>query len=166
MAEPLSLAASIFAVIGAADVVLRASIEFSHFLAAVKDAPADVERLRTSLQETTLLVETAKHYLEELKDCRSFSPASPQTVGLGKALSCFTSCIRALERELVSLVALVRRYDGACQSWGRIKWILDERKLGKSMQKLETSKVALTTALVLVGRFVVPEFVPGSLLQA
>ena len=154
MADPLSLAASIFAVIGTADVVLRASLEFSRFLSNIKDAPTEVERLRICLHDNTLLVETSKQYLEELRDCNSLSPASQRNIGLSRALTHFTSAIRALERELISLVGLAKRHSGVSKSWGRIKWLLDERKVGQSLQRLENSKSTLTTALVLVGRFV------------
>ena len=121
MADPLSLVANIFAVIGTADMVLRASIEFSRFLTDIKDAPTEVEKLRTFLQENTLLIETLEHYLEELKDYTSLSPASPGTVSLSKALSCFTSAIKAQEREVVSLASLAKRYNNVNRSWGRIQ---------------------------------------------
>lgn len=60
--DPLSTAASAFAVIDAADVVLRASAEFVRFVNDIKDAPTEVKNLRIRLQETTLLVEVSKDY--------------------------------------------------------------------------------------------------------
>ena len=154
MADPLSLVANICAVIGAAEIALRASIEFSGFLIDLKDAPSEIERLRIGLQENTLLLESAKHYLEELKDRVARPVASAELTRLTEALALFTSATRAFQREVVSLATVARKHQGVRKSWGRIKWVLDERKVGRSMHRLEESKSALTIALVFVGRFV------------
>ena len=154
MAEPLSLVASIVAVIGAANAAIRTSLEVLRFLTDIKDAPAEVERLRDCLRETTLLVETSKSSLEDLKRSTSLSSSSQETLGLRQALTHFTSAIKALDRELISLVAIARKYNEVSRAWGRIKWIFDEKKVARSLQRLESSKSLLNTALLLVGRCV------------
>ncbi|KAK5062597.1 hypothetical protein LTR84_004670 [Exophiala bonariae] len=65
---PLSPAASACAVIGAADVGLQAGTGSIRFLSDIKDAPAEVEKLRLGLQETTPIVEASKDYLETLNN--------------------------------------------------------------------------------------------------
>ena len=154
MTDPFSMAASSFAVVGVADVVLRASVELCRFLSEIKDAPAEVERLRDFVMENTLLVEHSKQFLEELK--RRPPSASALDVNLSGALYLFTSAIRALRRELNALAILARKHNGSNKSWGRIKWVLDERKINKSFLAFETSKTTLNNALALVSRFVDP----------
>jgi hypothetical protein len=151
MAEPFSVATGSFAVIGLADVVLRAGKEFYQFLDTIKEAPTEVERLRYCIHDNTLLVEESKHYWQDLKD-RAPLTSSSSTTTLSRALPQFTSALRSLDRELSTLVTLVKRHDGITKSWGRIKWVLDERKILKSLQKLEISESTLLTALLLVGR--------------
>ena len=149
MADPLSLAASAFAVAGVADLLLKYSVECCHFLSEIKDAPTEVQRLLTCLQENTLLIETSKHYLDELASSRC-----PSTPDLTRASHHFSSAIRALDRELAALVALTKKYKDSQKSWGKIKWVLDKQKINGSMRRLENSKATLTSALVLVGWFV------------
>lgn len=155
MADPLSFVASILAVVGTADTVLRAGTELSHFLTDIKDAPAEVIQLRTCLQENTLLVETSKHYLQELTDSNTLSSTSREATDLSKAITLFTSSVKSIERELSSLVTIARRLNGN-KSWGRIRWVLDGRRIGKAMHKLESVRLGLTAALVLVSRLVNP----------
>jgi len=152
MTDPFSVATSSFAVVGLADVVLRASKEFCQFLSAIKDAPTEVERLRCCIYENTLLVEDSKRYWEELKDSASLTSSSATT--LSQALPQFTSALKALGRELSALDTLAKRHNGIAKSWGKIKWVLDERKINKSLQRFEVSKSTLVAALVLVGRSV------------
>ena len=152
MADPLSLVASSFAVVGLADVVLRASAEVYQFLSEIKDAPTEVERLRRSLRETTLLVHASKQYLERSRE--HFSAGSTSTIESTEALNLFNSTVRALNRELGTLVVLARKHNKSGKAWGTIKWVLGQRKIGSATQKLENSKSSLNSALALVGRFV------------
>lgn len=93
MIEPFSVAASSFAVVGLADVVLRAGKEFCQFLDAIKDAPTELERLRSCIHDNTLLVEESKRYWEDLKDHASLTSSSTTT--LSRALPQFTSALRS-----------------------------------------------------------------------
>lgn len=149
MIEPFSVAASSFAVVGVADVVLRAGKEVYQFLNAIKDAPAEVESLRQRVHDNALVVQESKRYWEELK--QSASSTSSSTTSLSQAFLQFISVLRGLDRELSTLGSLAKRHKGVT-SWGRIKWVFDERKILKSLQKLEVSKSTLIALLVLVGR--------------
>jgi len=144
------VAASSFAVVGPADVVLRAGKEVYQFLNAIADAPAEVETLRFCIHDTTLLVEESKRYWEELNDC--VSSTSSSTTILNQALPQFKSALRTLSRELSALLTLAKRHNGITKSWGRLKFVLDERKILKTRQRLEVSRSALGVALMLVGR--------------
>jgi hypothetical protein len=152
MAEPFSVAASCFAVVGLADVVSRAGKEFYQFLNAFEDAPTDAARLRDCIHDIILLVEESKRYWEGLKDHVSSVPSSESATSLRQALPQFKSSLRSLDREMSSLVTVARRYDGITKSWVRVRWVLDWRKIDKSLQRLESSKSTLVGALLLVGR--------------
>jgi len=145
MADPLSIAASSFAVVGAVDVVLRVSVECGRFLSEIKDAPAEIDALRIYIAENRQLVETLKKRLEELK----ISPILP-TANLASAFAMFTSSVRALQRELNALQMLAKKYSRIDKTWTKLKWVLDARKTIKSIEKLERSKSTLSVALSLV----------------
>lgn len=150
MAEPFSVAASSFAVIGVADVVIRAGNQVYQFLTAIKDAPAEVENLQTAIHDNIVLVENSKSYLEK---ARQFSlPNSVTSTSLNKILPQFTSALNALNRELLLLLNLTKRYKGMSNVWGRIKFVFDEKRIQKSLQRLEMSKSSLKLALELINR--------------
>lgn len=145
------MATSAFAVVGLADVVIRAGNQVCQFFSAVKDAPADIESLRCSIHLTILLVEDSKSYWEEVKQYASSSTsASPSP--LDKALHQFKSTLEALKREISVLAVLTKRYERIPKRWTSVKYVFDERKIQNSRQKLETFKSVLLAALVLVGR--------------
>ena len=151
MAEPFSLVASSFAVVGLADVVLRAGKEFCQFLSAIEGAPTEVETLRCSINDTTLLVEDVKRYGEELKQSAASLTSSAATTR-SEILLQIKSALRTLERELSALVTFAKRHRRIHNPWGRLKWVLDEQKILKALQKLEASKSTLIAALVIAGR--------------
>lgn len=154
MAEPFSTAASAFAVVGVVDVVLRASIECCRFLSKIKDAPAEIDRLRTCIKENTQLIETLKKHLDRLRDPTSSVVWS--TTELSSTFDGFNSSVRALHRELNALQTLAKKHGSADTTWARVKWVLDGRKMSKSLEKLERSKSTLSVALSLVEGLVDP----------
>jgi hypothetical protein len=149
MAEPFSLVASSFAVVGLAYGVLWAGKECCQFLNAIKDAPIEVKQFQCSNHDNILLVEDSKRYWDDLKESASLT--SSTTTALNRAFPQFKSSLRALDRELVAFATFTKRHNGNIKSWGRIKWVLDERKILKYLQKFEASKSTLVAALVLVG---------------
>lgn len=152
MPDPFSVAASSFAVVGLADVVSRAGKEIYQFVNEIKGAPQEVESLRCSIHDTNLLVQDVKCYGEELTQSASLTTSAPPPPS--QVLLQIKSALRALERELSALVTTIKRYPRLNNSWSweRIKWVLDERKILKSLQKLEAAKSILVAGLVLVGR--------------
>jgi hypothetical protein len=154
MADPLSLAASSFANIGVADVALRAGVGARRFLSDIKDAPAEVERLRKCVADNTRLVEDSKQCLEWLgSDPWSIRP-SAYVIDLSGTVDLLRSTIRSLGREWDLLVKLAQKYGGTNKSWGKVRWVLDDRTIQKSIQRLEASKTTLNTVLSLLGRCV------------
>ncbi|KAF2875575.1 hypothetical protein BDV95DRAFT_602990 [Massariosphaeria phaeospora] len=154
MAEPLSLAASIFAVAGAADVVVRASVECCRFLSAITGAPADIECLRGSIEENQLLAQNLRQYLIEVNTTSGSSISAPASAAsspdLRDALKLFYSAIKALRREFGELDKLGKKYSGPNRMWGRIKFVLDERKIRQHMTRLQSSKSTIANALALI----------------
>ena len=150
MTDPFSVAAGSFAVVGVADVVLRAGKDFCQFLRAIQDAPTEVESLRCCIEDAVILVQDLRRYWQELK--QSDPSTSSSAASLNQALPQFQRALRTFDRELSSLLTLAKRYKGSSKRWAMIKWVLDERKILKSLQNLEVAKTTLGVALVLVGR--------------
>jgi hypothetical protein len=119
MADPFSIAASSFAVVGVADIVLRASIECCRFLSEIKGAPAEIDRLQTRIKENMGLVDTLKEHLNDLR-----TPASAMSLSVidsSSALDGFNSSVRAIHREQNALRALAKRYGMSDKTWARVK---------------------------------------------
>jgi hypothetical protein len=56
MSGPLEVVAGAFAVVGFADVVVRAGAQCSRFLSSMADAPAEIKRLQDCISENRALV--------------------------------------------------------------------------------------------------------------
>ena len=160
MAEPLSVAASSIAVLGLADVVLRAGNELHAILRAIKDAPKELEELRSTIAAINLLVEEADLYREELE--RSFRvPASVNSASSSTSMPpapLLSATLRSLNRQLSALVKLAKQHEGVAKPWGKLKWVLDEKRIGKYVLKLEALKTSLTSSLAIIGRYRNPTF--------
>lgn len=165
MADPISTVASSFAVVGLTDVVIRAGKEIYNLLIAITHAPAEVESLRCCIHDNLLLVKDLKLYWQELRASAS-SPPSATTPALNRALPLFRSALETLNRELTSLAAFHKRHGDITNSKGRFKWVLDEPRILKYLQRLESSKSTLVAALVLVGRYVGMAMLSSELLTA
>lgn len=148
MADPFSIVASSFAVVGVTDVVLRLSAECYRFLSDIKDAPAEIVRLRNCVKDNEQLLVSLKRHVDELR-C-SGAMISPPTPASNSDLDGLPASIRALQRELGNLKSLAKKHGGRDKTWARIKWVLDDRKVNKSVEKLESTKATLSLALALV----------------
>ena len=153
MADPLSLAASAFAVVGVADLALRASKGVYQFLSDIKNAPTEIENLRSCVGDNIRLVEQSKQLSQELSS-QNVPPTTNSFLNNSKEnLELLKTVIRSLNRELDVLAKLAKKHAGASKTWGSIRWILDDKKVLKSLQKLEASKTSLNSALSLLGRY-------------
>lgn len=136
----LETVAGAFAVVGFADVLVRTGRDLYWFLCDIKDAPDDVQRLRIRIDETILLVDAARSYLQQLVTCTT--PTHSVAV-----VASFQGALRGLDREFNSLRAVTTRFQGNIKSWMRVKYVLDERKIGRALRNVDRSASLLTTAL-------------------
>ena len=144
MADPFSV---LVGLTGTVDVVLRAGIECYRFLAEIRDASDEIQRLQSCVGETRLVIESSRQYLQKLSD--NLSPKLVLEAELNTAMLLFKSALSALKRELNSLISLVKKYTGTNRAWGKIKDVLDTRRVKRSLERLEGSRSMLTTALAL-----------------
>lgn len=138
MSACLEIAAGAFAVVGAADVIARTAREVYAFLCDVVDAPENIDRLRTTVNEITLLIETTHQCLKALGG-RKQSAAT---------LASLDTATRGLRRELQSLKSASTKFKGNNKTWSRIKYVLDDKKVSKALLNLERSKTMLGNALL------------------
>ena len=155
MTDPLSIAAGSFAVVGVLDVVLRTGRELHAFLGAIKDAPTNLEDLKLSLANVNLLVGDVRLYLEEIDVSAPAAGAISSTnpTPSRQPQPALSAVLKSLQRELSTLLALVNRHGSLAKPWEELKYILDERKIKTSLQRLETSKSTLNGVLQVVGRY-------------
>ncbi|KAH8704622.1 hypothetical protein GQ44DRAFT_508213 [Phaeosphaeriaceae sp. PMI808] len=141
MSEALGTAASAFAVVGVADILVRTGRELYSFLGAVADAPTDINRLRESIDESLLLYQTSKQ-------CQRDFTARAATIAKSNTARLLETANRSLNRELQSLDLIVKKFKGPT-TWTRVKYVLSDAKVKKSIGGLENTKSLLISALTL-----------------
>ncbi|KAJ4296296.1 hypothetical protein N0V90_006341 [Kalmusia sp. IMI 367209] len=151
MSDPFSIVAGSFAVLGVVDVVLRANVACSRFLSAIRDAPGEIDRLRTYIEESKVLIEA---FMKHLNGSRTDS--TPVAAPMNEALSLFKSSIKVLSRELSFLRNLEARHKGTNKIWSACKFHLDERKVSNCLRRFKHAKSTLCTALLLIEGYVTP----------
>ncbi|KAL1797825.1 hypothetical protein ACET3X_004431 [Alternaria dauci] len=146
MSASLEFAAGIFAIIGVAEVVVRTGREVHGFLRDIAGAPEEIDRLCTTVKETTLLAEAVKQILE------TFASRTPNDA-TNRSAALFESTLKSLQRELQNLRMLNARFRGMSNTtWGRVKYVLDERKVNKMFNNLERAKSLLANSLQVASR--------------
>jgi hypothetical protein len=131
MSGALETAASAFAIVGVADVVVRTGRELYSFLSDVSDAPEDVKRLN----ETVLLVNALRNHTQANVDA--------------SIVASVQAAVKALNRELQSLKLVLAKFKGAKTAWSRIKYVLDGKKVAKALTNMERSKSLLANSLAI-----------------
>lgn len=148
--DPLSVAASSFAVVGVADVVLRTCLKCQKFLSDIEDAPVSIENLRTCLRNNTSLVQTLKKHMQDID-----STASPEDrAELGPAIEQFNIAIRSLRRETDMLLVRCLKYSKMMKTWANVRHVLAEKDIRKTTERMEQAKSTLSIVLSLVEGYV------------
>lgn len=158
MADPLSTAASALACIGAVDVLVRTGRELFRYIAEIKDAPKDAQRLRASIKDVQSFAHDTKLFLEEETKVRTAGGTSAPAAAASpppSAVNQVEATLKAVNTELGDLVHLATKHNGVTNPGGRIKWVF-ERKIGYALQRIEKSKLSLVAALALLGTYVWP----------
>jgi hypothetical protein len=149
MSDPLSLVASGAAVLGLADVLLRASKELYSFFHELKDASRNVALVLAELDQLGALFASAQQYTNE-------SEASNDCLAIPEVSKALENC----RAEFEGLRAWVEKAgvgpgDGRVKRMAKkLKWVVDDAKLSHSRQNLERLKSSLGIALSAAGRSV------------
>jgi hypothetical protein len=147
MSGAFEAAAGAFAVVGVADVLVRAGRELYSFLGDVADAPKEIDRLREVIRETVLLYHNSRGCQQDLKTRGASTGAADVTASL-------ESAAKALDREMRELTKIAKKYNGI-KTWGNVKFVLGKDRLNKAVQRLEHAKNSLANALTLACMYVV-----------
>ena len=154
MADPLAVTGGVLAVIGVADVLLRATKELFRFLCRIKDAPKEVERLRLYVKDIDGLVMNVKAFWGERKRLAHAQPtifSPPEKHALPADLSFqIEDVLRDMNEELSCLVRLAKKHNGFVTLGGKIKFVF-EKKIAYCLKRLDESKSTLVATLTLVG---------------
>ncbi|CAN9410573.1 unnamed protein product [Alternaria alternata] len=140
MSGAFETAAGAFAVVGVVDVVIRTGREIFAFLSEVKDAPSNIEKLLSSINDTVQLSQAAKACLRSLDTRHSSLPKAEAVLSL-------ESAIKALNRELQSLKGMTAKFRGS-KTWSRVKYVLNNAKVDKAIRNLESNKLLLSAYLL------------------
>lgn len=140
MSTGLEFVAGLFAIVGVADVAVRASRDVYSIPRSIFGAPKEIDRLCTIVKEVAVLAETARQLLNETST-RNQEDSAHETVDL------FGAALKSLNRELRNLRVLGKKFRGVNKTWARVRYVLDERKTNKALEDLERSKNPLASAL-------------------
>lgn len=149
MADPLSTVANAAAIVGLADVACRLGKELCEFFRAVKDAPRDIQHMLQELHslEGTLL--EVRKLTADYTDSSFSNEDSLSSILLEQPLQ---ECVA----EFKSLLALVEKAatpaTSALDRFKGFKWVLDHKKVERSLGRLQRLRNNLNMALSLSGR--------------
>jgi cell division FtsZ-interacting protein ZapD len=147
MADAISLIA---AVIGIADVSVRLGREVVEIISQLKDASTEICRLRGRTEELTEVVQQI-HVLGQRYSASSLGDATEAS------FKTVEQVLQSCKKDLDLIQAMLREIDQARDSVigrasRRIKAVMNDRKLAKISQRLETHKATLSTSLSTIGR--------------
>lgn len=148
MGRTMDVGSSAAAFIGLADVVLRTGSKIYDFLAAVKDAPHEIENLQRELGTINSLVAEVRAYCEDLTIVQPCSSASQML------LEC-TCLLVAIQQDLEILASAATSYDAStafARTWAKVKWVFADKKISRLACRLESNKLSLVAAFTLHGR--------------
>ena len=151
MADSVSTIVNLSAILGLADVLCRAGKELFIFFTAIKDASKDIRNVAEELQQFIALLASVKTAVEQREASALAKDDELSWSGVIKALK---GCQIELS-ELSLFVAKSRpnqQFGKAMNFVHKVKWVLDEKKLIQSCQRLERRKLTLITALTVIGR--------------
>lgn len=148
----LSVGASVTAFLGLADIVYRYTLQVSNLYSRCDSASKSVPRLLKDL----------KHLAEIIAQIRIFIPEYHQSPYVledaQSALSELERLLRDCETELEALKLLlneinINQGDGWVKRWSKnLSWGLDDQKISKCCQQLETYKSDFNLKLSPIGR--------------
>ena len=151
MAEPLSLVANVAGVVGLADVVCRLSRELYTFFTALKDASHDVQNMLQELEQLEAIILNIQNNAREYRNSLFATDDGLDLSGVSRAL-------QGCQDEFTQLQAMVEKsglnkVSGTAKGLAnKVSWVLEEKKISKSCQRLERLKLLLTAALTTSGR--------------
>ena len=153
MADPISVAANAAALVGLADLALKASKELYNFFNDLRDAPTEIKHLETELEEVSRL----------LSDIRIFSldfRSSPFASKDGRGLESLLSALKSCEQDITSMRESLQPIENHRNSRTKIKsvasrvqWVFMKDKIERFQQQLGRHKITLLTSLSLRGRW-------------
>ena len=130
---------------GVVDVLVRTGQDLYNFLRDIEDAPESAGRLCDSVAEAVALAEASSKLLLQLKK-------RTQPVPNAKVAEILNVALKALDREVKSLKALMVKCKGSSKKWSNVHYALSEQRINKALGNLEHSKLLLTSALTLANR--------------
>ena len=136
--------------VGLADVTCRIGKELYVFFNAIEHAPHDIQNMLKELQQLDTIISSI-HTLAENNNKPPFS--TDDQLSFSAILQALHDCKSEFEslRDLVEKFKPNQQLGAKKHLANKVKWILEEKKITKSCQKLERLKLSLTTVLTSVG---------------
>jgi hypothetical protein len=146
MSGAFEIAGGSFAVLGAADVLVRSGLKIYDFLRDVAGAPKEIDCLRELLDDVMRLLKAS---LECHADLTSRNPSTTPS----QAAALLDSAMKRLDRELKRINQVILKFNGkGSMRWNNVKHVLDKTNLEKMRKNLAEAKALLASALTLASR--------------
>ncbi|MCJ1473776.1 hypothetical protein MMC13_002427 [Lambiella insularis] len=144
----MDVASNAIAFVGLADVTLRTGSKIFDFLAAIKDAPHEIETLQRELGTINSLVAEVK------ASCEDPTGGQPWSLPSQALVDC-TCLLKAIHQDLKILALAASNYDASkafASTWAKIKWVFADKQVSRLSRRLESNKLSLVAALTLYER--------------
>ena len=149
--DPVSAAANVAALVGLADIAIRASKDLYTFFKEIKDTPKEVSLLSAELQEVGTI-------LSEIRDFSTQYGNSPFTTKDRLNLQGILSTLKACEQDVVNMRKKLKSLDtGTSQAKAKklasqLHWVFMKDKVERFQRELGRHKALLSTTLALCRR--------------
>ncbi|KAJ9611409.1 RAS2 protein [Cladophialophora chaetospira] len=141
MADPLSITASVTGLLSVAGKVCTI---ISGFISNVSDAPASARAALAAVEEMRMVLTSVRKVMDSLMRL----PAErKEMIHVRHLVITFREAIQSFS-ELEAVVSpAAGSADGRSSKWDRVKWVLEEERITRSVQRLELHKNSLSTML-------------------
>lgn len=148
MAE-LGIAASVTGLLAVAGKISTIIFEF---VSSVADAPKSARATLAAVEEMRLVLASIQEVLNN--GLQRIPENRRKMIHISKLVIIFRESIVSIS-ELEAIVTLAARTDGRRFKWSKIKWILEQEKIVRCVQRLESNKTSLSAMLNILHWWVV-----------
>ena len=141
MTDPLSITASVTGLLSVAGTVCTI---ISGFISSMSDAPSSARAALAAVEEMRMVLTSVRKVMDSLSQLPT---DRKEMIHVRHLVITFREAIHSFS-ELEAVVSpAAGTADGRGSKWDRVKWVLEEERISRSVQRLEVHKNSMSTML-------------------